>query len=465
MSGDLVTPVGIWENNGSFVAGRSEVKFTGTANNQEITGANITTFADLTIDQNSSKVIMKKDVNVDSVLTLTTGELTLNRNLLSVKDAKVSAVVRTNGWVRSEDQPPLNYSRMARNIGSVAGAYVFPFGVNALTYLPFLYNPSGDAGTVTLATYNTPANNTPYPGISGPFSIGVIHMNSQATGNDISVSDVVDRFWQINKTGVSNNATLTFTYKPTSAPTGEEPAATPFTYVAQRFQMPGGSGSIWGGWANLGGSNAAGTVTTTLVGDPINGPWTLGNFSNPLPIELISFDAKLVEEKVKTYWSTASEKDNDYFIVERTTDLKEYNFIAKVMSAGNSSTLQYYEAYDYAPLNGLQYYRLKTYGLDGDLTYSRLIPVKINNASLFTINFISSNSENKTLMASLNYNSTLPYSIRLTNVYGQTVYYKESNKGINGQQVLNLDNIIRLKGVYFLTLENSQEQVTEKFVY
>jgi hypothetical protein len=462
MEGDSGNAGGYWVNNGNFKAGWSEVLFQGSANDQYITGANVTSFSDLSINQNASRVVMQKGVNVDSILTMTSGELTINRNLLTINRSDPSSVVRTNGWVKSEDTPPGNYSTMAWNIGIKPGTYVFPFGTNSTTYIPFKITPTGDAGLVDVATYKTPADNTPYPTASGPYGITVVHMQSQATGANVSISDVIDRFWQLNKTGATTTANLVFSYKPTAAPGGEEPASGPFVYTAQRYQVPGGTGSPFGGWQSLGGINSSGSVSVTLVSDPINGPWTLGNLANPLPIQLLNFDASLIGSKVKTYWSTASERDNDHFIVERSTDLHEYSFIASVNSQGNSSVLQNYDAWDNEPLNGLQYYRLKSVGTDGEESFSKPVPIKIDKGSLFEINFVFSNYDERNTLIKMNYNSTLPYSLRITDVLGRSIYYKENNSATDG---VNFINVLPVKGIYIVTIENSQESASKKFVY
>jgi len=466
MTGDVGSPKGFWTNNGTFTAGWSEVKFTGNLNDQEIGGSSITTFNDLTIDQGGSKVTMLLNANVDSTLRMTTGELTLNRNTLTLNYGNSTALQRTGGWIRSEDQPPGNYSTVNWNVGANAGVHTIPFGINASTYIPFQVTPSSDLGILSVTTYNTATNNQPYPVASGPYTINVMHMRSQATGTDISITDVVDRFWQINKTGPGTNATLAFGYKPTAFPGGEEPAAGPFTYVPQRFQIPGGTGSAAGGWALPGvGVNSAGSVSIALAADPISGPWTIGNLSNPLPVELLNFDAQLIGTKVKTYWSTATETDNAYFEVERTTDSQEFDFIAKVSSRGNSTKEQYYEAWDEKPLNGLQYYRLKTVDLNGDAVTSKLVPVRISGNSIFVINFVYADADNQRTWINMDYNSNLPYSIRITDVYGRTVFYRDENVGLTGENIIRLEQVLAIRGIYFVTLENKTGKAVKRFVY
>lgn len=58
-----------------------------------------------------------------------------------------------------------------------------------------------------------------------------------------------------------------------------------------------------------------------------------------LPVELIAFQVRqLGLEKVAINWMRASEMDNDYFIVERSTDAKTWNRVDLVAGAGNTTT-------------------------------------------------------------------------------------------------------------------------------
>ncbi|TAL60780.1 MAG: hypothetical protein EPN85_06465 [Bacteroidetes bacterium] len=62
-----------------------------------------------------------------------------------------------------------------------------------------------------------------------------------------------------------------------------------------------------------------------------------------LPVELLSFSANCKNNSVKLYWQTASEQNNDYFEVERSTDGKIFESIGNAKGAGNSSTISNYE--------------------------------------------------------------------------------------------------------------------------
>ena len=84
-----------------------------------------------------------------------------------------------------------------------------------------------------------------------------------------------------------------------------------------------------------------------------------------LPIELLDFRAVQEGARVRLDWVTASERDNDHFVVQRGRDAVHFDDIAYVPGAGNSMTTLFYHSYDEAPLPGVSYYRLKQVDLDG----------------------------------------------------------------------------------------------------
>lgn len=116
----------------------------------------------------------------------------------------------------------------------------------------------------------------------------------------------------------------------------------------------------------------------TITADNIDGfsTWTAGSStSNHLPIELLSFRGELQNQNVLLKWVTASEINNDYFTIERSSDGVNFSPVAYVQGAGNSNHNLYYTATDFEPLTGISYYRLKQTDFDGSFEYSELISV------------------------------------------------------------------------------------------
>lgn len=69
----------------------------------------------------------------------------------------------------------------------------------------------------------------------------------------------------------------------------------------------------------------------------------------PLPVELISFVVKPLDQNVEIKWSAASETNNDYFTIERTGDGIFFEEVIRKPGAGNSNMILHYSAIDYNP--------------------------------------------------------------------------------------------------------------------
>ncbi len=90
------------------------------------------------------------------------------------------------------------------------------------------------------------------------------------------------------------------------------------------------------------------------------------NASNTLPVSILTFDVQLTSNgKVNLSWSTATETNNKYFYIERSSNGRDFTRIGTVNAVGNSTTRQYYTFRDEAPLSGTAYYRLSQSDVDG----------------------------------------------------------------------------------------------------
>lgn len=114
---------------------------------------------------------------------------------------------------------------------------------------------------------------------------------------------------------------------------------------------------VWTGHTN---ANCGGTTCNPLQ-----------SFS-PLPVELTSFRVLKQNAQAALEWTTASEFNNEKFIVERSENAVDYIAISEVMGHGTSSETQEYHFVDENPLPGLNYYRLKQMDFDGNFVYSEM---------------------------------------------------------------------------------------------
>lgn len=96
----------------------------------------------------------------------------------------------------------------------------------------------------------------------------------------------------------------------------------------------------------------------------------------PLPVELVAFAGKSTAAGTALAWSTASERNSDYFVVERADGSPEQFFaVGKVQGAGTTTNRAEYVFADARPA-ALSYYRLRQVDRDGTASFSPVVTVK-----------------------------------------------------------------------------------------
>ncbi len=97
-----------------------------------------------------------------------------------------------------------------------------------------------------------------------------------------------------------------------------------------------------------------------------------------LPVELANLEtAQIGNSGTRISWLTNSERDNDYFEIQRSTDGHYFQTIGYMDGAGNSSDEIAYQFDDFSnPTGQLLYYRLKQVNFNGSFTYSDAITFK-----------------------------------------------------------------------------------------
>jgi hypothetical protein len=180
-----------------------------------------------------------------------------------------------------------------------------------------------------------------------------------------------------------------------------------------------------------------------------------------MPIELYSFTAKVVSDKVELYWSTASETNNDYFEIERTTDGKEWIKVSKVDGSGTTNQLIEYSAIDNNPVSGSSLYRLKQVDYDGKYSYSDPVYVNINQEEItYTIypNPVNSNNTEVNILEAKKGTT----EVTVYDEKGQIVYTKTYCKDYNCVLTLNFDEYAN--GTYLLYVKSGSKEFKTKII-
>ncbi|MBC7487674.1 MAG: DUF4832 domain-containing protein, partial [Cytophagaceae bacterium] len=128
-------------------------------------------------------------------------------------------------------------------------------------------------------------------------------------------------------------------------------------------------------WDNLKGYNYLGfnlTVNNALTTPDYTGAEWFSMCYGALPVEWLDFHVYQNNNQVQLSWSTAQEVNNDYFEIEKSGDGKSFISIGKINSS-TAQTINHYEFNDYVLANGIAYYRIAQYDVDGSPSYSKVV--------------------------------------------------------------------------------------------
>lgn len=191
---------------------------------------------------------------------------------------------------------------------------------------------------------------------------------------------------------------------------------------------------------------------------------TFGNTNANLPIELGYFAAKLKEDQVYVDWTTISQRDNDYFDVERSEDGTSFESIGQIKGAGTSTQTLHYDFLDPSPLQGLSYYRLRQTDFNGATETFNLVAIQyilaIDKVTIenvwpnpfkdeFNVKFTSS-AETEVTVALLNSNGMQVFSDQVQTQGGENEYKFYSNSDLT-------------PGLYFLNIiQDGEVKATSK---
>ncbi|SEI57545.1 Por secretion system C-terminal sorting domain-containing protein [Dyadobacter sp. SG02] len=439
VKGDLQLGGGSFTNNGSvFVSGNlvnnqamAEVDtgsliLDGTAT-QTVSGTQTYFTRFLTID-NAAGIVLDNSIKVGGTVNLLNGivEATNAVAALVIGDtasvAGVSDERHVNGYV----------------VKTGTGSFVYPVG-DGIRYQPVTVELTDNSAGMSVRYFDGDAGTAPFATTGGS------HIALEAYNNE--------EYWDLAPKGTATGKVIiTYDdYKNPSITVSENPN------VFSVAHLTGGS------WLNEGhnvtGTLTAGTVTSEVISSW--SPFTLGAIPEAgLPVTLVSFNAKAVENNALLEWQTTSEENASHFEVERSFDARSFQKIGTVAAAGNSNELQRYYFTDRSFGSQLQtvYYRLRSVDLDGTFSFSRAVSLQPRGTGQLA--GVYPNPARRTGMVTVS--SGIPASeVSLWDMLGRQIPARTSALSDGSMQV-SLNGVA--SGMYLLKLTTSQGVVNHKLV-
>jgi hypothetical protein len=119
-----------------------------------------------------------------------------------------------------------------------------------------------------------------------------------------------------------------------------------------------------------------------------------------LPVTFTQFDLKEAASSVEISWTTATETNNDYFVIQKSLDTDNWEDILTVNGKGNSNSLNHYSVLDSKTNYGKWYYRIKQVDYNTEYSYSKVKSINLSKETNF--DFYTHFTDNNTLNISLN---------------------------------------------------------------
>ena len=194
------------------------------------------------------------------------------------------------------------------------------------------------------------------------------------------------------------------------------------------------------------------------------GPTERSTGGGSLPVVLSSFIANLKNSNAGLAWTTVSEKNFNFFEVERSFDGADYKTVSIVFANGNTNSKTNYSYNDNVKeiAKSIIYYRLKMVDIDGSFKYSDVRVIRIGEQAetmkIVTYPNPVVNDVRVTIPASWQ-NKEVKYEIFNTN--GQLVIAK-MNANASQTEMINLSNMSR--GMYFIKLTMGTETAQQKII-
>lgn len=197
----------------------------------------------------------------------------------------------------------------------------------------------------------------------------------------------------------------------------------------------------------------------------------IGVFENDavLPVQLTDFSAELLDEStIELNWTTASEINNAYFAVERSSDGRTFEAIAQVEGFGTTSERTDYLTFDHQP-GKVNYYRLKQVDYDGNYSYSPIVSVFLRmdkqigrNVEVYP-NPVGDAEEIYLKLAGFDNDELL---VTVKDIFGRALYSKVMiTGGMGSSAVFAVDPEHKLApGTYFVTGAANDELFSKKLV-
>ncbi|PSK91592.1 right-handed parallel beta-helix repeat-containing protein [Taibaiella chishuiensis] len=244
-------------------------------------------------------------------------------------------------------------------------------------------------------------------------------------------------------------------------------AAGNFRVTQQHGSSSTGAPGSFTGWDGVGPANVL--IAPTLAWNAVRSRWETTfpvtgfsgffastNTTTPLPLTLIAFTGKLLNNMVLLNWQTANEQNTHHFEVEKSTDGNRFTAFSSVNAMGSGGNKYY--SIDRQPQTGDNFYRLKMVDKDGVFTHSQIVKVRMADAANAITMSVYPNPANQELFVNCT-GSDEAATIGIYSIDGRLL----QSKAIIRAGLYSFDIAALAEGTYVLIYQTSSTKLTRHF--
>ncbi|HPF01136.1 MAG TPA: BNR-repeat neuraminidase N-terminal domain-containing protein [Bacteroidales bacterium] len=199
------------------------------------------------------------------------------------------------------------------------------------------------------------------------------------------------------------------------------------------------------------------TYTVTVTGGnplcPSNGTDEAVVYINSgLPVDYLFYNALCSGDEVTIDWSTASETNCDYFLIEKSVDGELFYGIKTMAGHGNSNDIVHYSVKDADIHSSENYYRIKQVDFDGQYNYSPVMTAICKDNSNQSDLFV--NYSNESMIVHFDAVDGEQYVICVYDVQGRKIHEEMYVAGDDETADIELLLVKPLSGVYLVSVES-----------
>jgi hypothetical protein len=421
-------------NGARIINSGTRIEFNGLAN--QSTGNLLTNIDTLIVNVSGGVLTLQNNITVNNRLDLIGSSVVLGANNLTLGATATIANANPTNYVRTN-----GIGSLRRTVQNNSTNVLYPVG-SATSYTPAQVQLNGTSTTDV---------------ISVRVFDGVL---SAATSGTAIASSMVNLTWIINENVVGgSNATITLQWNGTDEVGSFNRALS----AVSRFNTPTNQWTYVG--ATFGAATGSDPYTRSIAGITSLSAFTVGDsFATSLPVNLIAFTAKALNNDVLLSWSTASEQNNKGFAIERSTDGENFAEVDFVNGKDFSLVRVDYKSLDQNAFDAgnTLYYRLRQVDFDGTTSYSNVLSVSRSNMPSATLN-VYPNPFTQGLSLEIVSLQDEAYNVIVTDLQGRTIATRNVSavKGLNTISMTEMDEL--KAGIYFVKLIG-QETTTLKVV-